>query len=298
MRSLILGATGLIGAAIVDACERRGDAVLGTWYRRPHHDHVSLDICDDASVTAVIDDFQPDAIYLAAGLNQIDFAEVHPDECRAVNEVGTAVVADAAARAGARLAIVSTSHVFGESRVARREDAPVGPFNVHGRSAERAEDAVRRSLPDRHLVLRTNWVYGPEERSKNPVAWALRRLDAGRSVETTSARLCQPTYAPDLAEVAVELVHREWSGTVHAVGPDRMTEYAFYQTVAFVHGYDCDRIENRPIAELCEDAPRPRSPWLDRFQLRSLLGPKAIRGLGDGLRAMRGLEAPFLARAA
>ena len=101
MRSLILGATGLIGSALVDACERRGDAVLGTWYRRPHHDYAPLDICDEANVIALVEDFQPDAIYLAAGLNQIDFAEAHPDECRAVNEDGAAVVAEAAARCGA-----------------------------------------------------------------------------------------------------------------------------------------------------------------------------------------------------
>ncbi|MBL8864487.1 MAG: sugar nucleotide-binding protein [Planctomycetia bacterium] len=298
MRSLILGATGLIGSALVDACERRGDAVLGTWYRRPHHDFAPLDICDEANVIALVEDFQPDAIYLAAGLNQIDFAEAHPDECRAVNEDGAAVVAEAAARCGATLIAFSTAHVFGECRSARREEAPVEPFNAHGRSAARAEDTIRDLLPHRHLILRTNWVYGPEERGKNPAVTAIRRLADDDAIETTAERHCQPTYAPDLAEAAIELARRETNGTIHAVGPDRVTEYSFHQTVAFVNGFDCDRIVRRTIEELEEDAPRPRSPWLDRLRLRAVLGSKAIRALGDGLRAMRDLEVPLAARAA
>jgi dTDP-4-dehydrorhamnose reductase len=298
MRSLILGATGLIGSALVEACERRGDAVLGTWYRRPHHDYAPLDICDEASVVALVEDFQPDAIYLAAGLNQIDFAEVHPDECRAVNEDGAAVVAEVAAKFGATLVGFSTAHVFGECRSARREDASVEPFNAHGRSAARTEETIRDLLPHRHLILRTNWVFGPEERGKNPAATAIRRLTDDDAIESTADRHCLPTYAPDLAEVAIELVNREATGTIHAVGPDRITEYAFHQTVAFVNGFDCDRIIRRTIEELEEDAPRPRSPWLDRFRLRSELGPKAIRPLGDALRAMREIEVPIAARAA
>lgn len=298
MRSLILGATGLIGSALTEACERHGDAVLGTWYHRPHHDHTPLDICDEASVFALVEDFQPDAIYLAAGLNQIDFAEANPDECRAVNEQGAAVVAEAAARAGAALVAFSTAHVFGECRTARREDAPLDPFNVHGRSAARAEEAIRDLVPHRHVILRTHWVYGSEERGKNPAERTTRRLSDDDTVEATAERHCQPTYAPDLAEVAIDLIRQETSGTFHAVGPDRVTEFAFHQTVAFVNGFDCDRIVRQSIAELEEDAPRPRSPWLDRSRLRSILGSKAIRNLGDGLRALRDLEAPLAARAA
>jgi dTDP-4-dehydrorhamnose reductase len=298
MRSLILGATGLIGSALTEACERRGDAVLGTWYRRPHHDHSPLDICDEASVFALVEDFQPDAIYLAAGLNQIDFAEANPDECRAVNEHGAAIVAEAAARAGAALVAFSTAHVFGECRTARREDSSAEPFNVHGYCAARAEETIRDLVPHRHLILRTNWVYGWEERGKNPAERTVRRLNDDDSLEATAERLCQPTFAPDLADVAIELARRDETGTIHTVGPDRVTEFAFHQTVAFVNGFDCDRIVRRSIAEMCEDAPRPRSPWLDRSRLRSLLGSKAIRGLGDGLRTMRDIDAPLAARAA
>lgn len=298
MRSLILGATGQIGAVIADECDRRDDAVLGTWYRRPHADHVPLDICDDQSVRAIVDDFQPDAIFLAAGMNQIDFAESHPEECHAVNVEGVENVVRAAKDADATMIFFSTGHVFGECRTARSEESPPDPSNVHGRASADAERVVRDLLPGGHLILRTHWVFGPEFRGKNPAANAVRRLRAGQSVSATNDRLCQPTYGPDLATVAVELVRHDCRGTYHVVGPERMTEFAFHRTVAFVNGCDPDLVEAIPADEMGEEAPRPRSLWLDRFKLRSELGPKALRSPSEGLRALRDLDRVPAIRAA
>lgn len=295
MRSLILGATGQIGALLAEECERRDDAVLGTWYRRPHADHAPLDICDEQSVQSIVADFQPDAIYLAAGMNQIDFAESHPDECRAVNVEGVANVVRAVAESGAMLIYFSTGHVFGECKSSMNEDDDVNPVNIHGQASSEAERTIRDLLPERHLILRTNWVYGPEYRGKNPAAHAVRRMRDGHSIATTTDRFCQPTYGPDLANVAVDLVKHDCRGTYHAVGSERMTEFAFYRTAAFLYGFDSDLVEGVPALELGEEAPRPRSLWLDRFKLRSELGPKALRAPGEGLRAMRELEHTLVA---
>lgn len=287
MRSLILGATGQIGAQLIEQCELQNHAVLGTWYRRPHAEHLPLDLCDDESVQSIVAEFQPDVIFLAAGMNQIDFAESHPSECQAVNVDGATNVLQAARRHNATLVYFSTAHVVGECPKAKRELDPIEPKSVHARSAAEMEARIRAELPDQHLILRTNWVFGPETRGKNPAAAALRRFRNGQSVASTAERQCQPTYSPDLARAAVNLVHKNCQGTFNIVGPDRMSEFAFYQNMAFVFGFDSDLVELRSVAELCEDAPRPRSVWLDRFKLRSELGAQCLRGLGDALRSMR-----------
>lgn len=292
MRSLIFGATGQIGALIAAECDRRDDAVLGTWYRRPHADHVPLDICDDQSVRAIVDDFQPDTIYLAAGMNQIDYAETHPQECHEVNVDGVINVVRAIEDSPIRLVYVSTGLVFGECSVARNEQAPVEPMNALGRCAVAAESIIRDRLPERHLILRTSWVYGPEYRGKNPAARILRRLGEGQPIEATNDRQCQPTYGPDFASATVELVGRDCRGTYHLVGPDRISEFAFHQTAAILFGFDADLIECVAVADLGEDAPRPGSLWLDRYKQRTELGAQALRGPAAGLRAMRELELP------
>jgi dTDP-4-dehydrorhamnose reductase len=101
---------------------------------------------------------------------------------------------------------------------------------------------------------------------------------AGEPVVAATDRHGHPTFAPDLVEVALELVRLGEAGTVHAVGPDRHTEFTFARLAAHLLGADVDRVE--PCS-------RPGRVWLDRFKLRSLLGPRAIRGVGDGLRVVR-----------
>ena len=64
------------------------------------------------------------------------------------------------------------------------------------------------------------------------------------------------------------------TGTVHVVGPDRHTEFTFARLAAHVLGADTDLVVGRPAADLGDDSPRPGRVWLDRFKLRTLLGPQ------------------------
>jgi dTDP-4-dehydrorhamnose reductase len=283
MRCLIVGATGQIGSHLAAACADRGLAHLGTWYRTPRPDYVPLDVRDVDGVTELVADYQPDVTFLAAGPGDRDCGS---DELRDVLVGGTRAVAAAVARHGGELVLFSADEVFGECPTARREEDPVAPVNEFGRCKAAAEAAVRAALPDRHLILRTGWVFGPGDRG--PFGRQFRRLTAGGPVEVATDRHGQPTYGPDLAGVAVELAHRGRAGTVHAVGPDRHTEFSLARLAAHLLRADVDLVAGRPAGELADRNPRPERLWLDRLQLRSVLGLGAIRGAGDALRAMRG----------
>ena len=100
MRSLILGATGLVGSYLVHACAARGFAHLGTWYRCPHPDHVPLDLRDGDAVEELLADYQPDIIFLAAGPSCSVQAEANRTESHELMVGGTRVVAGAVARHG------------------------------------------------------------------------------------------------------------------------------------------------------------------------------------------------------
>jgi dTDP-4-dehydrorhamnose reductase len=289
MRSLIFGATGQIGALLVSACEERDDAVLGTWYRFPSPNATPIDLRDDIGVRELLADFRPDVVYVAAGMNQIDYAETQPNECEDLNAQSVARLAEFMAESSAKLVLLSSAHALGECPSPRREDAERQPVNVYGTTHMRAEDAVRAALPDRHLIVRTSCVFGPEIRGRNPAMHAVRRLTHGGRMKAATDRFVQPTYGPDLAAAIVELVKHDAVGTYHIVGPERMSEHAFATMTAFIFGYDADQVQSVPTAKLGEDAPRPKSLWLDRAKLRAELGANAIRSAGDGLRDLRNL---------
>src|SRR5436305_6422990 len=87
-------------------------------------------------------------------------AECHRDPARArrVNVGGTATLAELAAKAGARLVLVSTDLVFDGEHAPYREADPPRPLSAYGRSKAEAEAAVL-AVP-RAAVARVSLLFG------------------------------------------------------------------------------------------------------------------------------------------
>src|SRR5918912_1366744 len=120
VRWMVTGANGMLGSDAVELLRAAGHEVT-------EHTRATLDLSDDAAVLGV-----------APGL-----------------------LAAAAAETGARLVHVSTDYVFaGDATEPYAEDAPTAPRSAYGRTKEVGERAVRAGVPDRHLLVRTAWLYG------------------------------------------------------------------------------------------------------------------------------------------
>ncbi|MCZ2343606.1 MAG: sugar nucleotide-binding protein [Bacteroidales bacterium] len=288
MRCLILGATGQIGSQLVRACCSRDWAHLGSRYQLPHHEYVPLDIRDEQSVDDLIADYQPDVTFLAAGVPAAGYAERFAAETHAIHGTGARIVAQSVARHGGRLVQFTPDTVFGECPQARREDdTPDTNGGELVRSKLAAEAIVRELLPERHLIVRTGWLFGPDERGHGLFGSFRRKLAQGESVEVAVDRFGQPTYAPDLAEAVLQLLESAQNGTFHIVGPDKHSESTWARLLCHVFDYDVDQLEEVRAATLMDSDPRPQRVWLDRFKVRSLLGPRCIRTTAEGLRATR-----------
>src|SRR5690606_27408622 len=95
VRVLVTGAGGLLGEEVVRTLARRGHEALP--YVR-----AQLDITDERAVAATLERELPDAVLHCAAFTAVDRAECEPDLAFAVNATGTAHVARACARTGAR----------------------------------------------------------------------------------------------------------------------------------------------------------------------------------------------------
>jgi len=93
MRALVIGASGQVGAALLDVLRARGHAARGT--HAQHHvpglDH--LDLADHAAVARAVEATQPDWVFCPAGLSFVDYCEDHADEAMAANRDGPAAAA-------------------------------------------------------------------------------------------------------------------------------------------------------------------------------------------------------------
>ena len=151
---MVFGGGGQVGCHLIEMASATGHDLVGLT-------HEEVDICDAGAVGDAIARHSPTCIVNAAAYTAVDKAEKDAMRAFAVNREGASVVAEAAAKAKIPVIHLSTDYVFdGSAHVPYQEDDRVNPQGSYATSKEAGERAVR-SANDRHLILRTAWVYGP-----------------------------------------------------------------------------------------------------------------------------------------
>jgi dTDP-4-dehydrorhamnose reductase len=282
MRSLVIGASGQVGAQLL-ALASGEESCTGTYCHHPLPGLVSLDLRDGLAVRKIIGAVRPEVCYVPGALTSVDYAETHAGECRQTNAGGVSHVARAMAEIGGVLVFFSTEHVFADSSKAWTEDDPPSPQSVYAKSKAEAEKIVQEILPNHHLILRTSWVFGPDPQKKNFLCRVHRTLKSKERLVVPSDQQGQPTYGPDLARTARELVRRGARGTYHVVGPQCLSRLEWAKTIAKALHLPAELIEGRPTTGLGFAAPRPLQIQLDRTKLLSFFGQDPIRPASAGV---------------
>jgi dTDP-4-dehydrorhamnose reductase len=248
MRVLVTGAEGMLGSDVVSVLTSATVVVTPAG-------RATLDVTDGAAVAAAVAGH--DVVVNCAAWTAVDDAE--GDEGRAfdVNATGAAHLAGACADAGARLVHVSTDYVFdGSAGAPYGEEAPVVPRTAYGRTKAAGEWAVRASLPDRHWILRTAWLYG--EHGPNFVR-TMARLEAERdAVDVVDDQWGQPTWTLDVARRVLDVLRVEPpAGIYHATSAGRTTWFGLARAVFALLGADPERVRPTTSAAFARPAPRP-----------------------------------------
>lgn len=274
MNALVIGASGLLGSALVRALERAGIEAAGTYRSQPVRDARALDVTDRDAVRSCLEAIRPDVIFLPTNVRGgVDYCEDHPDEVRALIVGGVEHVLDARP-AGSVIVYYSSDYVFdGRGGPYSEEDTP-SPINVYGRAKLEGERAARRA--DRHIIIRTTSVFGWHATSRNFAMQVAERLEAGGRLAVPNDQWGNPTLADYLAEASVRLVQMDFTGTVNVVGRDRMPRSTFAQRLAKAMALDPRLIDAVPTSALNQRAPRPLDAGLRTAKLESLLGTEAM----------------------
>jgi dTDP-4-dehydrorhamnose reductase len=159
--TLVIGADGTIGRALVDRLARAGRPVLGTTRRRDASgpDRLHLDLASDVS------SWQPpagvSAAFLCAAVTSLERCRSDPVGTERVNVEHTIVVARKLVEAGAFVVFLSTNLVFDGTVPARAAHDPVCPRTCYGAQKARAE-AKLLALAERVAVVRLTKVVAPD----------------------------------------------------------------------------------------------------------------------------------------
>jgi dTDP-4-dehydrorhamnose reductase len=256
MKVLILGATGLLGKALVR--EWTGDEVLAMGSR-------DVDIRDSAKVGEIIGEARPDWIVLAAAYTDVDGCESHRELALSVNRDGAVNVAESARQAGARLIFLSSDYLFDGKKTSPYEvDDKRNPQSVYGHSKAEAEINLLEILPG-CCIARTSWVFGVDGRCFPDTI--LRLASSRPALDVVDDQRGCPTYTVDLARAIIQLCRKDASGIVHVTNAGDCSWFEFAQEIVTRAGL---ATEVRPVSseQMARPAPRPAYSVLSAASLR------------------------------
>jgi dTDP-4-dehydrorhamnose reductase len=204
MRILVSGRSGQVVTSLID--RQSGDRDQMITLGRPETDLRDAEATYAAAVSAA-----PDIIVSAAAYTAVDLAESEPEEAYRVNRDGAGALARAAATLDVPIIHLSTDYVFdGLKDSPYIETDPTNPRTVYGASKLAGERAVAEAT-DRHVILRTSWVYSPY--GKNFLKTMLNVAGQRSDINVVSDQHGNPSYAPDLADgilnIATQLLEKQ-----------------------------------------------------------------------------------------
>ena len=279
---LVIGATGVVGWALMQAITDAGHDAIGTVTREPAPGNIVLDIHSAEDIERVVRTTQPDVIHLAAATGDAELWDAPHAVTVEVSVSDVQKVAQRAAAHDAHLVFYSSDHVFDGNNGPYAETDPVAPMSVHGELKAQAERIV---FAHEGLIIRTAGVFGWDPHGRNVVTRLLHQLADGVEVIAPVDQIGTPTYAPNLAAASVEAALRRRLGILHVAGTSLIDRYSFSCAAASAFGLDARRIVPVDTRELGRRAARPLNAGLRTERARRLL-ETSLLGHREGLSLM------------
>jgi dTDP-4-dehydrorhamnose reductase len=245
MKVLILGASGLLGKALIR--EWNGDEIVGLSSR-------DVDIRNADAVRELVEKVRPDWIVLAAAYTDVDGCESHPDLAFAVNRDGAVNAAKAARQVGAKLLFLSSDYVFDGRKTSPYETGDArNPQSVYGRSKAEAEVLLLEVLPE-CCIVRTSWLFGAGGKCFPDT---ILKLAATRpTLDVVSDQRGCPTFSVDLAGAIIQLCHKGASGIVQVNNAGDCSWFEFACEIIRAAGLTTE-VRPAGTAQMARPAPRP-----------------------------------------
>ena len=289
-RVLVTGATGMLGAELVDALSagyecvglHRGSPGVGACRWR------QADLLDRGATAALLRDEAPDVVIHCAAMTNVDACERNPMAARGLHEEATEDFANYCSRRDAQLVYVSTDAVFdGRKRGPYIEADATRPLNLYGQTKLVGEN---RALDcGRGLVLRTN-IFGWRPVSHDSFGeWVLGTLRRGSPLSMFTDVFFTPIATALLAQMIESCVAQDVSGLFHAGGAEAISKFEFAGRVAAVYGLSTAGIVPITVADKPLTAERPRNMALDSSRFAACLG-LSMPTLAESIRAWQEAE--------
>ena len=262
MKILICGSNGQLGWDCNRVFQKKHDV---TALNRD-----KLDITSKSHVLTAVDGFRPDVVINCAAYTRVDQCETYKNIAWAVNAGGAANIAEACEAFGACMLHVSTDYVFDgtkEPPAAYTELDETAPVSVYGSTKLEGEKLIA-SITDRHIIVRTAWLYGISGSNFLKTMLGLSLADPGKQLKVVSDQFGSPTWTLRLALQLMRLVDIDARGIYNASAEGYCSWYEL--AVCFLKKMDVPfNIIPCTTEEYPTPAARPRNSILENGRLKN-----------------------------
>jgi len=282
---LITGGAGMLAQALQQALVERGLSAQAPA-------RAMLDITNDASLAQAFDRYKPTLLINCAAYTKVDLAEKEKDQADAINGHAVGRLANLCKQHGVVLVHFSTDYVFdGTKHRPLQPDDPVGPQSAYGRSKLLGETLLQKHAPERWLIVRTSWLYGPG--GPNFPQTMLKVARAGKPLSVIDDQFGSPTYTLDLATATLDLLDHHAAGIWHLSNSDQTNWHDFAAAIFGEFGLQAEL--SRTTSEAWkksrpESAIRPSYSVLDVEPYEKLTGKHMTTWLDALARYRRAVE--------
>jgi dTDP-4-dehydrorhamnose reductase len=217
-RVLLLGAGGMLGAAVYEAAASRYANVLATDIDVNEPWLVHQDFRDLASLEGIFEEFRPSIVFHLGALTDLEYCEQNPENSWATNALGPENTALLCQKRGLTMVYISTAGIFGGEQEFYTDFDTPAPTSHYAKSKYYGEILVGNRVP-KHFIFRAGWMMGGGlKKDKKFINKIYKQIKGGaRELFVVADKLGTPTYTVDFANGMFQVLETGYHGLYNQV---------------------------------------------------------------------------------
>lgn len=234
MKILVLGATGMLGQAIMEQARLRGIEALGA--ARKNSD-IILDVSDTSVLSSTLREVKPNVVINTVADVNLAACENHPGLAYTVNARPAAILAKQAQEMGTYFIQISTDHYYvGDMPFQHREEEHVQIINEYART-KYAGEQFTLTCPGA-LVIRTNIVgFRGKKQAPTFVEWIINSLKSHEEITLFNDYYTSSIDTLHFAGILFDLLDLRPAGVINIASRECFSKKDFIIKVAAALGY-------------------------------------------------------------
>ena len=270
MRILITGAFGQLGHALQSVLSRKSNYELICTGRKikKGQEGIPLDIRNQVALKEIINTTAPDILINLAAMTNVDACELNPKLAGEINVAGLEHICDSFK---GKIIHLSTDYVFDGTSGPYKEDDPLNPISVYGKT-KLASEHILLEKDIKNLVIRGNVLYDySPHTSASFLNWVVSSLKGNQEIKVVEDQFNNPTWTRSMSDIIELSIENDLEGIIHWGDSVHISRYEFAKLIAKKFSLNDSLIKPVLTSELNQPARRPLQSGLSTEKLVNML---------------------------